>query len=143
MLAAFLLSAFLPATVASAADGYQFTVSPASGSPGEPIHVTAVDPCPPIPGDIGDMPYQDVVLTFVDSAGVSSGDVNLGGIGEGMWDAQAFFPSPNFPPPTFDAVRTELQKRMIARQGEQWMQKMRGESVVLDLKAPKAPEPAQ
>lgn len=45
-------------------------------------------------------------------------------------------------PPAFDAVRAELQKRMIARQGEQWMQKMRGESVVVDLKAPKAPDPA-
>lgn len=45
-------------------------------------------------------------------------------------------------PPAFDAVRAELQKRMIARQGEQWMQKMRGEAVVVDLKAPK-PAPAQ
>lgn len=45
-------------------------------------------------------------------------------------------------PPAFDAVRAELQKRMIARQGEQWMQKMRGEAVVVDLKAPK-PTPAQ
>lgn len=41
-------------------------------------------------------------------------------------------------PPTFDSIRAELQTRMIARQGEQWMQKMRGEAVILDLKAPKA-----
>ena len=40
-------------------------------------------------------------------------------------------------PPAFDAVRAELQKRMIARQGELWMQKMRGEAVILDLKSPK------
>lgn len=40
-------------------------------------------------------------------------------------------------PPTFDSVRAELLKRMIARQGEQWMQKMRGDAVILDLKAPK------
>jgi peptidyl-prolyl cis-trans isomerase C len=46
-------------------------------------------------------------------------------------------------PPAFDAVRAELQKRMVARQGEQWMQKMRGESVVVDLKAPKAAEPVK
>ncbi|MBL8297340.1 MAG: peptidyl-prolyl cis-trans isomerase [Rhodanobacteraceae bacterium] len=45
-------------------------------------------------------------------------------------------------PPAFDAVRAELHKRMIARQGEQWMQKMRGEAVVVDLKAPKPAEPA-
>lgn len=40
-------------------------------------------------------------------------------------------------PPAFDAIRAELQKHMIARQGEQWMQKMRGEAVILDLRAPK------
>jgi peptidyl-prolyl cis-trans isomerase C len=45
-------------------------------------------------------------------------------------------------PPAFDAVRGELQKRMIARQGEQWMQKLRGEAVIVDLKAPKPAEPA-
>ncbi|TDR37402.1 parvulin-like peptidyl-prolyl cis-trans isomerase protein [Tahibacter aquaticus] len=40
-------------------------------------------------------------------------------------------------PPAFDAVGPELRKRMQARQGEVWMQKMRGEAVILDLKAPK------
>ncbi|HSX60711.1 MAG TPA: peptidylprolyl isomerase [Tahibacter sp.] len=45
-------------------------------------------------------------------------------------------------PPAFDAVRAELHKRMVARQGEQWMQKMRGEAVIVDLKAPKGAEPA-
>lgn len=52
-------------------------------------------------------------------------------------------------PPAFDSIRAELLKRMIARQGEQWMQKMRGDAVILDLKAPKtdpaapaAPAPA-
>lgn len=46
-------------------------------------------------------------------------------------------------PPAFDSVRAELQKRMIARQGEQWMEKMRAEAVILDLKAPKGDAPAQ
>ncbi|WP_257387691.1 peptidylprolyl isomerase [Tahibacter caeni] len=39
-------------------------------------------------------------------------------------------------PPAFDAIRGELQKHMLSRQGEQWMQKLRGEAVILDLKAP-------
>ncbi|HVH34261.1 MAG TPA: peptidylprolyl isomerase [Tahibacter sp.] len=39
-------------------------------------------------------------------------------------------------PPAFDAIRGELQKHMLARQGDQWMEKLRGEAVILDLKAP-------
>lgn len=46
-------------------------------------------------------------------------------------------------PPAYDGISAELRKRMIARQGEAWMQKMRGEAVILDLKAPKGAEPAQ
>lgn len=45
-------------------------------------------------------------------------------------------------PPAFDAIRAELQKHMLARQGEEWMQKMRSEAVILDLKSPKGAEPA-
>lgn len=104
MLAALVFAGLSP-VAAQAADGPQFTVSPSSGRPGDPIHLSAVDLCPPIPDGIGDMPYQDVVMNFTDAAGVSSGDVNLGGIGEGAWDAQPFFPSPHFPPPTFDATK--------------------------------------
>lgn len=103
LLAALVMAGLSP-TSATAADGPQFIVSPTSGRPGEPIRVTGTDPCPPIPDGYGDMAYQDVVLTFVDSAGVSSGDRNLGGIGEGVWDAQPFFPSSHFPPP-FDATK--------------------------------------
>lgn len=39
-------------------------------------------------------------------------------------------------PPAFDSIRAELQKHMLARQGDQWMEKLRGEAVILDLKAP-------
>lgn len=46
-------------------------------------------------------------------------------------------------PPAYDSVSAELRKRMVARQGEVWMQKMRGEAVILDLKAPKGAAPAE
>ena len=103
LLAALVLAGLSP-VAAQAVDGPQFAVSPTSGRPGEPIQLTGIDLCPPIPDGYGDMPYQDVVINFVDSAGVSSGDRNLGGIGEGAWSAQPFFPSPHFPPP-FDATK--------------------------------------
>jgi peptidyl-prolyl cis-trans isomerase C len=52
-------------------------------------------------------------------------------------------------PPALDAIRGELSKQMSRRQGEDWMQKMRGDAVILDLKAPakgaapgQAPAPA-
>jgi hypothetical protein len=98
-----LLTLFTPA-VANAAGTAQFTVSPSQGRPGDPIQLTSVDSCPPIPpGQPGDMPFQDAVLTFIDSAGVSSGDQVVTGTGsDGTWDSETFFPFPHFLPPVFD-----------------------------------------
>lgn len=105
LLAALVLAGLSP-TVAAADEAPQFSVSPASGRPGDPIQVTGDDPCPPIPDGYGDMAYQDAVLTFVDSAGVSSGDRTLTGTGnEGEWDVQTYLPTPSFPPPVFDASK--------------------------------------
>ncbi|MDC8015911.1 peptidylprolyl isomerase [Tahibacter soli] len=55
-------------------------------------------------------------------------------------------------PPPFEQVKNELRRVMIKRQGDVWMEKMRGESLILDLQtpqpaaapaAPAAPAPAE
>jgi hypothetical protein len=98
-----LLSMSMP-TAANAAGTAQFTISPSQGRPGDPVQVAGVDPCPAIPaGQPGSMTSQDVVLTFIDSTGVSSGDQVVTGTGsDGTWSSGTFFPYPTFPPPVFD-----------------------------------------
>ena len=46
-------------------------------------------------------------------------------------------------PPPFEQVKNELRRVMIKRQGDAWMEKMRSESLILDLQTPgAAPAPA-
>ncbi|MCQ4164933.1 peptidylprolyl isomerase [Tahibacter harae] len=44
-------------------------------------------------------------------------------------------------PPAFADVSAELRRLMLQRQSEAWMQKMRTEAVILDLKSPKGSTP--
>ena len=106
VVAGLLLSMFVP-SVANAADMAQFTVSPSQGRPGETIHLTGADPCPPIPpAQPGEMISQDAVVTLVDSAGVSTEDQVMTGTGsDGSWSSGTFVPYPHFPPPVFDPTR--------------------------------------
>ncbi len=106
VVAGVLLTMSVPA-VANAAGTAQFTVSPSQGRPGDPIQLTGTDPCPPTPStQPGEMVSQDAVMTFVDSAGVSSEGQGVTGTGtDGSWSSGAFFPYPYFPPPTFDSTK--------------------------------------
>lgn len=98
VVAGVLLTLFTP-VAANAAGTAQFTVTPSQGRPGDPIQLTGTDPCPPTPPtQPGEMVSQDAVMSFVDSAGVSSeGQVVTGTGTDGAWSTGAFFPYPHVP----------------------------------------------
>ncbi|UXI66407.1 peptidylprolyl isomerase [Tahibacter amnicola] len=46
-----------------------------------------------------------------------------------------------YTPPPFDQVKNDLRRIMLSRQGDAWMEKLRGESLILDLKNPQGANP--